>query len=49
MAVKKEIQMLDIKNLEVKIGETTVEFDEHKTSIKNITDAIIEAGFKVVE
>lgn len=48
MAVKKEIQKLDIKNLEVKIGEAVIEFDESITSMENIIDAVIEAGFEVV-
>ncbi|MBK7230295.1 MAG: heavy-metal-associated domain-containing protein [Ignavibacteriales bacterium] len=48
MAVKKEIQKLDIKNLEVKIGEATIEFDESITKMDNIIDAVIEAGFEVV-
>lgn len=48
MSVKKEIQKLDIKNLEVKIGEAIIEFDESITSMENIIDAVIEAGFEVV-
>jgi len=48
MSVKKEIQKLDIKNLEVKIGEATIEFDESITKMDNIIDAVIEAGFEVV-
>ncbi len=48
MAVKKEIQKLDIKNLEIKIGEATIEFDESITKMDNIIDAVIEAGFEVV-
>lgn len=48
MAVKKGIQKLDIKNLEVKIGEAIIEFDESITSMENIIDAVIEAGFEVV-
>jgi copper chaperone len=48
MAVKKEIQKLDVKNLDVKIGEASVEFDESKVSEKNIKKAIEEAGYIVV-
>ena len=39
MAVKKEIQKLDVKNLDVKIGEASVEFDE----------SIEQAGYIVVK
>lgn len=49
MAVKKEIQKLEIKNLEVKIGEALVEYDENKVSEKNIQQAIEDAGFVVVK
>jgi len=48
MAVKKEIQKLEIKNLEVKIGEALIEYDENKVSEKNIQQAIVDAGFAVV-
>lgn len=48
MAVKKEIQKLDVKNLDVKIGEASVEFDESKVSEENIKKAIEEAGYIVV-
>ena len=41
MEVKKEIQKLDVKNLDVKIGEVSVEFDESKVSEENIKKAII--------
>jgi copper chaperone len=49
MAVKKEIQKLDVKNLDVKIGEASVEFDESKVSEENIEKAIEEAGYIVVK
>lgn len=49
MAVKKEIQKLDVKNLDVKIGEASVEFDESKVSEENIKKAIEEAGYIVVK
>ena len=48
MAVKKEIQKLDVKNLDVKIGEASVEFNESKVSEENIKKAIEEAGYIVV-
>lgn len=48
MAVKKEIQKLEIKNLEVKIGEASVEFDEKSLSQDDINKAIVDAGFVVV-
>lgn len=48
MAVKKEIEKLEIKNLDVKIGEASVEFDEKILSQDNINQAIVDAGFVVV-
>lgn len=48
MAVKKELQKLELNNLEVKIGEAFVEFDEELTSLENVIDAIVEAGYEVV-
>ena len=48
MAVKKELQKLNLKNLEVKIGEAVIEFDEELTSVENVIDAISEAGYEVV-
>ena len=48
MAVKKEIQKLNVNFLDVTIGEVTVEFDETHLTNDKIKDAIIEAGYKVV-
>lgn len=48
MAVKKEIHKLDVQNLEVKIGEASVEFDEKKVNEEKIKQAILEAGYIVV-
>jgi copper chaperone len=48
MAVKKEIQKLDVKFLDVIIGEVIVEFDESYLTDDKIRDAITEAGYKVV-
>ena len=49
MAVKKEIQKLDVKNLDVKIGEASVEFDESKIRVDQINKAIEQAGYIVVK
>ena len=49
MAVKNEIQKLNVINLEVKIGEASVEFDENKVSEENIKQAIVESGYIVVK
>lgn len=49
MAVKKEIQKLDVQNLDVKIGEATVEFDESKLNHDTIKQAINEAGYLVID
>jgi copper chaperone len=49
MAVKKAIQKLDVKNLDVKIGEASVEFDESKISEDQINKAIEQAGYIVVK
>lgn len=48
MAVKKELQKLDAQNLEVKIGEASIEFDENKLKEEAIKAAIEEAGYHVV-
>ncbi len=49
MAVKKEISKLNVDNLEVKIGEAKVQFDETKVQPSDIKQAIINAGYSVVE
>lgn len=49
MAVKKEIMKLPVKNLDVKIGEALVEFDESLISINDIKQSITDAGYSVVE
>lgn len=49
MAVKKEISKLDIKSLEVKIGEAKVQFDETKIKPESIKQSIITAGYSVIE
>lgn len=48
MAVKKEVQKLDVKFLDVRIGEVIVEFDESYMTDDKIKKAITEAGYKVV-
>jgi copper chaperone len=48
MAVKKEIQKLDVTNVEVKIGEATVEFDENKVNEETIKKTIAYAGYVVI-
>jgi len=47
MAVKKEIEKLNVQKLDVKIGEAIVEFDESKVSEENIRQAIKGAGYIV--
>ena len=47
MAVKKEIQKLDIQNFQVVIGEVKVEFDEKRINEENIKKAIKDAGYIV--
>ncbi|GIK20862.1 MAG: heavy-metal-associated domain-containing protein [Ignavibacteriota bacterium] len=49
MAVKKEIQKLDVESLDVKIGEASVKFDEKKVSESQIKEAITEAGYTVIQ
>ena len=48
MAVKKEVQKLNVTNLEVKIGEASVEYDENKVNEAAIKKAIEVAGYIVV-
>ena len=49
MAVKKEISKLAIDNLDVKIGEAKFKFDESKVNPAAIKQAIVSAGYIVVE
>lgn len=46
MAVKKELEKLQLEFLEVKIGEAVVEFDQKIISVEHIIDAIAEAGYE---
>jgi copper chaperone len=48
MAVKKELQKLDLQNFDVKIGEAVVDFDETKLKAEDIIAAIEEAGYKAI-
>ena len=49
MAVKKEISKLDVENLDVKIGEAKVQFDETKVQPESIKQSIINTGYIVIE
>lgn len=49
MAVKKRLQKLDPQNLDVKIGEATIEYDQTKINEGSIKASIEEAGYKVIE
>ena len=49
MAVKKEILKLNVQNLEVKIGEAVVEFDEMKLTENDISKAITNTGYSVIK
>lgn len=49
MAVKKEISKLSVDNLEVKIGEAKVDFNESNVNPEEIKKAIVSAGYKVIE
>lgn len=49
MAVKKELQKLKPQNLDVKIGEATIEYDQTKINEESIKASIEEAGYKVIE
>lgn len=49
MAVKKEISKLNVDKMEVKIGEAKVQFDETKVKPADIKQAIINAGYSVIE
>lgn len=49
MAVKKELSRLNPESAEVQIGKARIVYDEKAITVKQITDAVEEAGFKVVE
>jgi copper chaperone len=49
MAVKKEFSKLNLESADVQIGKAKIVYDEEKTTGKQITDAVEEAGFKAAE
>lgn len=48
MHVKKELAKLDINIKNVQIGSADVEYDESKVSHSDLTKAVDEAGYKVI-
>jgi copper chaperone len=49
MAVRKELSRLDnVKVKKVQIGEALVEYDETKVKEESLYNAIVEAGYKVI-
>ena len=48
MAVKKELQKLNLNVKDVQIGKAIIEYDDAKVSRKQIEEAVDEAGYKVV-
>ena len=49
MAVEKNLSNLQLKNVDVKIGSVTVDFDESVIKVEDIVKSIEEAGYNVVE
>ncbi|MFH1197906.1 MAG: cation transporter [bacterium] len=49
MAVNKELAKLELIDKRVQMGSAVVDFDELKITEKQISDAIGEAGYKVVQ
>lgn len=48
MAVKKELSKINIINSDVKIGEAKVDFNENLVTVEDITNAIRNAGYRVI-
>ena len=48
IAVKKELLKLNLKLIDVSIGNAKIEYDESILSKKEIENAIIEAGYQIV-
>lgn len=48
MAVKKELSKINIISSDVKIGEAKVDFNENLVTVKDITNAIQNAGYRVI-
>ena len=50
MAVRKELSKLEnVKVEDVQIGSAKLHYDENKVSEKDLSDAIEEAGYKVIQ
>ena len=49
MAVKKEIQKLDVQSININIEVAVVEFDEEKVNVHTIKNAIKSVGDIVVD
>jgi len=49
MSVEKHLSKLNLKNVQVEIGSTKVEYDENKIDEKEIVQAIERAGYKVIQ
>jgi copper chaperone CopZ len=46
-AVEKNLSRLNLEAFDVKIGFAEIEFDEAKTSEKEIENSIVAAGYKI--
>lgn len=49
MAIKKELSKVGLESFEVEIGSAKVKYDETKVGAQEINNAIIGAGYQVVE
>lgn len=49
MAIRKELAQLNVSVKRLEIGLAEVEFDETKLELKQIEQAIEEAGYKIVK
>lgn len=47
-AVREELSKLDLKSLDVRIGEAQIEYDSGKVSREQIQEAIEDAGFEIM-
>lgn len=47
MAVKKELDKLDLAKADVEIGKAHIEYDESKVNKEEIKKAVDEAGYQV--
>ena len=48
-AVEEELAKLELKSLKVTVGSAEVEFDEERIGAEQLTAAITEAGFDVID